>query len=172
MEGKICPFYRIEGGILDGTEIEPILAFIAVKYPHRKTKDLYVPPMKNKDKEIKIWHCCQEVCPNPNFEGGIDALIEHLMIHKGRLVKPWGKKQQLKSPIPVIQLPLNPWTDKSKIGVNEDRRVCINLYIEDVGRTLHKQGLEIIEAKTTTLQQEGLDGLHMCKRYRQNTAQG
>ena len=102
--------------------------------------------MQSGDKKIKTWHCCQEICSTPDFEGGLDVLIEHLMIHKGRLLKPWNKKQQLKSPMPSIYLPPNPWADKSKMGHNEDRRFCIDLYIDDVERTLRKQGLELIEA--------------------------
>lgn len=145
MESKLRNLYRIEGGVLNGTEIEPIMAFIAVKYPHRKSKDLYVPPMKSGNKEIKTWHCCQENCPTPEFEGGLDALMEHLMLHKGRLLKPWSKRQQLKLPIPAVKLPPNPWNDKPKQGANEDRRFCLDLYIDDVKRSLRKQGLEIIE---------------------------
>ena len=144
-EYKLRTQYVVEGGILNGTIIEPVLAFLSVKYPHRKTKDLYVPPMKVKGKEIKSWHCCQELCSNPDFEGGIDALIDHLMLHKGRLLKPWNKKQQLKSPIPAVRIPPNPWDDKPKMGLNEDRQFCLSLYIDDVKRTLRKQGLEIIE---------------------------
>jgi hypothetical protein len=146
-ESKIRLLYRIEGGILDGTELEPIMAFLSVKYPHRKTKDLYIPPIKTKDKETKTWHCCQEDCPNPDFEGGMDALIEHLMIHKGRLLRPWNKKQQLKSPIPSIHLPPNPWGYKTLSGVLEDRRFCLDLYIGDVKSALRKQGLEIFEQR-------------------------
>jgi len=121
------------------------MAFIAVKYPHRKTEDLYIPPIKTKDKEIKTWHCCQESCPNPDFEGGIDALLQHLLIHKGQLLKPWNKKQQLKTPMPAIKLPPNPWNDTPKQGVGEDRRFCLDLYITDVKHWLRKQGLEIFE---------------------------
>ena len=82
---KIVQLYRIEDGFLAGTEIEPIMGFVAVKYPHRKTKDLYVPPMKIGDKETKTFHCCQENCEQPDFEGTIDALGKHLEIHAGRL---------------------------------------------------------------------------------------
>jgi len=143
---KIRMQYIVEGGVLNGTIIEPIMAFISVKYPHRKTKDLYVPPMKTDDKEIKTWHCCQDSCPHPDFEGDIKVLLEHLMLHKGRLLKPWNKRQQLKSPIPAVKLPSNPWDDAPKMGLNEDRRFCLSLYIDDVKRTLRKQGLEIINA--------------------------
>ena len=144
-EIKVRNIYRIENGILTGTELEFIMAFLAVRYPHRKTPDLYVPPIKTKDKEIKTWHCCQDNCPNPDFEGGIDALLEHLMIHKGKLVRPWSKKQQLNLPIPVIKLPANPWIDRPQQGANSDRKLCIDLYIDSVKRTLRKQGLEIID---------------------------
>ncbi len=145
MGSKIRTIYRIEGGILNGTEIEPIMAFLAVKYPHRKSNDLYVPPMKVDDKETTTWHCCQENCPNPDFEGGMDALLEHLLLHKGRLLRPWSKKQQIHSPLPAIRLPPNPWDDKPKGGINEDRRFCLDLYIGDLKHYLHKQGIEIIE---------------------------
>jgi len=50
MDIKFRTLYRIEGGILNGTELEPIMALLLVKYPHRKTKDIYIPPMKIKDK--------------------------------------------------------------------------------------------------------------------------
>ncbi len=137
---KLRTIYRIEDGILAGTEIEPIMGTVCVKYPHRKTPDLYVPPMK----ETKTWHCCQE-CAHPDFEGGINALLDHLLLHKGRLLKPWSKAAQLKAPIPAIRLPANTWDDKPKGGVNEDRRFCVSLYIDNVKALLRKQGLEIIE---------------------------
>ena len=142
---SIRQFYRVEGGILNGTEIEPFMAMLLVKYPHRKTKDCYFPPIKINGKEDKKWHCCQEYCPSPDFEGNMDTLLEHLMLHKGRLLKPWSKRQQLKSPIPAIKLPPNPWTNAVKQGVNEDRRFCLDLYIDDVKSILRKQGLAIIE---------------------------
>lgn len=142
MTQRIRTMYRIEGGILDGTEIEPIMGFIAVKYPHRKSKDLYVPPMKTEKKEVKTWHCCQDNCANPDFKGGIDALVDHLMLHKGRLLRPWSKKLQLKAPIPAVRLPRNPWIENEKKypgGTNEDRRFCLSLYIADVERALYGQ---------------------------------
>lgn len=147
-KAKIRTIYRIEDGILDGTEIEPVMAFIAVKYPHRITKDLYVPPMKSTDKESKTWHCCQDNCPNPDFDGGFDSLIEHLMLHKGKLVKPWSKKIQLKHPIPTVRIPPNEWEVNSKkhpCSTNEDRRLILNLYIDSLKRVLKKQGIEAIE---------------------------
>jgi hypothetical protein len=100
--------------------------------------------MKTKDKEVKTWHCCQDNCPKPDFEGRIDALAEHLMIHKGRLLRPWTKKHQLQSPIPAVKIPINPWDDGSKSSVNDDRRFCVSLYIDSVKRSLKKQGLEIV----------------------------
>jgi hypothetical protein len=141
---KVHMIYRIDGGILNGTEIEPIMAFIAVKYPHRKSKDLYVPPMKSGNKEIKTWHCCQDNCSKPDFDGGIDSLIEHILLHKGRLLKPWNKQSQLKAPIPAIKLPSNPWNDTPKCSTNDDRKFCLDLYISSVKYSLRKQGLEII----------------------------
>jgi len=147
---KIRTIYRIEGGILDGTEIEPIMAVIAVKYPHRKSKDVYIPPMKMADKETKTWHCCQEPCEHPDFEGGLDALVDHLMLHKGRLLRPWSRKQQLKAPIPAVRLPVNPWIENEKknpSSTNEDRRFCVGLYIGDAEIALKRQGLEVIGTK-------------------------
>lgn len=140
---KISTIYRIEDGILAGTEIEPIMAFVAVKYPHRKTKDCYIPPMKANGKETKTWHCCQE-CQNPDFEGNLNALVEHLMLHKGRLLKMWNRKQQLKSPLPAVKLPANEWNNRPNQGVNEDRRFCVNSYINDVTRTLRRQGIQTL----------------------------
>ncbi len=142
---RVSTIYLIEDGVLRGTELSPIMAFLSVKYPHRKTKDLYVPPSKIGDKEIKIWHCCQKGCLKPDFEGGLDALIKHLMLHKGRLLKPWNKKQQSIAPRPAVKLPLNPWDKR-----NEDRRFCVELYIASAERYLRKQGLEIWN--------EGLEG--------------
>ena len=145
-ECKIKTVYRIEDGILNGTEIESIMGFLLVKYPHRKSQDLYVPPMKTKDKEIKPWHCCRDNCPSPDFEGGLDNLVDHLMLHKGKLLKPWNKKQQLKSPIPAIKIPPNEWEVTAKkypSSTNEDRRLCVELYIEDLKRLLRKQGIEV-----------------------------
>jgi len=145
---KVSTIYRVEEGILAGTELQPFMAMLLVKYPHRKTKDCYIPPIKTKDKEIKTWHCCQENCPNPDFEGGFDALLEHLMLHKGKLLKPWSKKQQLKSPIPAVQLPPNEWethAKRSPCSTNEDRRFCVQLYIDSLKRCLHRQGIEIVQ---------------------------
>ena len=145
MEARIRSYYEVEGGTLNGTIMEPILSFLGVKYPHRRTKDLYVPPMVDDKKMLTTpWHCCQENCPEPEFHGGMDELLEHLMLHKGRLLRPWSKKLQLKAPIPAVRLPRNPWDDKPKGGVNEDRRFCIDLYVGDVKAVLRKQGLEIL----------------------------
>jgi len=145
MEGcKMRTIYRIEGGILNGTEIEPFMFTILVRYPHRKTPDVYIPPIETKNKKINTWHCCQDNCPSPDFEGKLDALIEHLMSHKGRLIRPWNRKHQLKSPIPAIKIPVNPWENGSKAGVNEDRRFCVSLYIDSLKRILKKQGLEVV----------------------------
>jgi len=145
---KLRTIYRIEEGILKGTEIEPFMAFLLVRYPHRKTPDLYVPPIKTAKKEIKTWHCCQDNCGSPDFEGGLEALVEHLMLHKGRLLKPWNKKHQLQTPLPAVRLPANPWREKAEAGANksvlEDRRLCVSLYIDAVKRVLEKQGLVIL----------------------------
>lgn len=74
--------YIAQGGLLDGTVLEPMMAFVGVLYPHRKTKDLYVPPIEGK---CKTWHCCQDNCPNPDFE--VSDLISHLESHAGRLLR-------------------------------------------------------------------------------------
>lgn len=144
---RISTVYRVEEGILTGTEITPFMALLLVKYPHRKSKDCYIPPIKTKDKEVKTWHCCQENCPNPDFEGDFDTFLEHLMLHKGRLLKPWTKKQQLKSPIPAVRLPPNEWeihAKQSPGSTNEDRRFCVQLYIDNLKFWLRRQGLEIL----------------------------
>jgi len=139
---KITRLCRIETGVLAGTEIEFFMSFVGAKYPHRKTKDLYFPPTK----VVKTWHCCQEGCKTPDFEGGFEALIDHLMLHKGKLLKSWSKKQQLKSPIPAVRIPPNEWLSLPKDGANEDRRFCVSLYIDRVKVWLRKQGIEILEA--------------------------
>lgn len=78
---KIKEQWVIEDGELRGTVLEPIMAFVGVLYPHRKTKDLYIPPIKDKNEK---WHCCQE-CSSPDFE--TEKLMEHLKLHAGRLLK-------------------------------------------------------------------------------------
>lgn len=149
MEYKLRQIYRIDGGILDGTEIEPFMFTVLVRYPHRKTTDCYIPPTGDKEihgKVVNTWHCCQDNCPNPDFEGKIDALIEHLMLHKGRLLKKWSKRQQLKSPIPAVKFPKNDWDSSPyQNNLNKDRRFCVDLYIRKTKRLLHQQGLEILE---------------------------
>lgn len=139
---KLRQIYRVEGGILDGTEIEPFMMTILVRYPHRKSPDLYIPPIKTDTKEIKTWHCCQDNCKQPDFEGDITKLIEHLDLHKGRLVKHWNKKHQLKAPIPLVKLPGNPWEADDKRGANPDRHFVVELYMSSVQRLLKAQGLE------------------------------
>lgn len=79
--------YIARGGVLDGTILEPVMAFVSVRYPHRKTKDLYIPPIEGKSEK---WHCCQENCPNPDFD--VTDLISHLESHAGRLLKMRAKK--------------------------------------------------------------------------------
>ncbi len=74
---KIKPIFKIEEGILSGIEIEPSGNTVIVRYPHRKETDLFILPIE----DHKKWHCCRENCTNPDFEGDVDALIEHLMIH-------------------------------------------------------------------------------------------
>lgn len=133
---KIRQIFRIEGGILDGTEIEQVMMFFLVKYPHRKNKDIYIPPTKTEKKVVRTWHCNYENCPKPDFEGGLDALVDHLMLHKGRLVKPWSKKAQLKNPIPMVKIPPNSYT-------GNDRRFVVDLYIQEVVEYLERQGIEV-----------------------------
>ena len=84
-EARLKTIWRVEGGLLDGTELELILAFISVKYPHRKTKDLYVPPFEIGDKKSTTIHCCQDKCSNPDFEP--KDLLKHLELHAGKLLK-------------------------------------------------------------------------------------
>lgn len=142
---KITQLYRIEEGNLAGTEIEPIMGLLAVKYPHRKTKDAYVPPTKSKNKEVKTFHCCQENCKQPDFEGGMDALLTHIELHAGRLfkrLKPVTKSNPAKV---VVKLPPNPWAENDNQGANPDRRVVVQLYIDSVENSLRKQGIGIIE---------------------------
>jgi len=80
-------YYQVEDGPLKGTILEPMMAFVALKYPHRKTKDLYVPPMQNEGKGLTLpWHCCQD-CDDPDFYGGVEAMVEHAERHAGRLLK-------------------------------------------------------------------------------------
>ncbi len=81
-------YYQIESGPLNGTVIEPIKGLIGVRYPHRKTKDLYIPPIQDDKRGLTVpWHCCQENCKEPDFLGNIESLVEHAMIHAGRALK-------------------------------------------------------------------------------------
>ena len=75
---KLNCAYTITDGVLKGTILEPTFCFIGVKYPHRKTKDLYCPPLK----DVKVWHCCQ--C-DTDFK--TEELEAHLIKHAGKLVK-------------------------------------------------------------------------------------
>lgn len=141
---RVSQFYRIEDGVLAGTEIESIIGFLAVKYPHRKTKDLYVPPMKTKDKEVKTFHCCHENCPEPDFDGTREALLQHIELHAGKLfkkLKPITKNNPAQI---VVTLPPNPWAENDNRGANPDRRLTINLYIDSVKRALKKQGIGVL----------------------------
>ena len=80
--------YLIKSGELEGTIIEPMFAFITVKYPHRKTKDLYNPPYTDDKKKLTHpWHCNQPNCPNDIFYGDLSALLEHLKLHAGKSLK-------------------------------------------------------------------------------------
>lgn len=80
-ESKLRMQYIVEGGALSGTIIEPVLGFFGVTYPHRKTKDLYIPPMKDGEDN---WHCCQG-CEHPDFT--TKEFLDHLEKHAGRLLK-------------------------------------------------------------------------------------
>lgn len=141
--------YRIEGGILNGTELQPFGAMLLVKYPHRKSKDVYIPPMSNpENEEQKTWHCCNPGCATPSFSGDFRTLMDHLLLHKGRLLKPWSRKAQAQAPLPAIRLPANEWernAQKHPCATNEDRRFCLDLYITLLKRSLHRQGIEVIE---------------------------
>ena len=139
---------RIEDGILAGTEIKQVLGGfgepIIVQYPHRKTSDMYLPPMEKDGKKTTL-HCCQDSCPNPDFEGKPDSLMAHLMLHKGRLLRPWTRKAQLKSPMPAVRIPKNSWDDAPKGERNQDRQFCVSLYIESLKDALRRQGIELLE---------------------------
>lgn len=139
---------RINDGNLVGTELETVMGMLAVKYPHRKTKNLYVPPMKTEEKEIKTWHCCQENCKQPDFEDGIDALLAHLELHAGRLFKRLKPVTKPNPPMVVVNLPPNPFDNIKKYpgqGANLDRRVTVNLYIDSVKLVLRRQGIGVLE---------------------------
>ena len=141
--------YRIRGGILNGTEIQPFLSTILVKYPHRKGRDIYIPPFKDaKTDDQKVWHCCHPGCSTPNFAAGQYALHEHLLLHKGRLLKPWSKMTQRCSPLPAVRVPVNPWTknaQRSPCATNDDRKFCVDLYIDSLKAALRRQGIEVME---------------------------
>ena len=141
---KISNIYRIEDGVLAGTEIEPIMGFFAVKYPHRKSKDLYVPPMKIKEKEVTTFHCCQPECPSPEFEGTMDAFVQHLELHAGRLFKKLKPVTKNNPATIAVRLPKNPVSEDDNRGSNPDRRFAIKLYMEDVKYALEKQGIGIL----------------------------
>lgn len=140
---KLATIWRIEEGNLRGTEIQPFLGTIMVKYPHRKTRDLYILPMKGNGKEITTFHCCQENCQSPDFEGNMDALVKHLELHTGRLFK---QLQPITPTCPariVVSLPPNPWAEGDERGANPDRRFTVHLYRETVRAWLAKQGIGI-----------------------------
>lgn len=140
---KIIQLYRIEDGTLAGTEIEVIMGFLAVKYPHRKAKDLYVPPLKSKDKEVKTYHCCQSNCKQPDFDGNKEAFLKHLELHAGRLFKKLNPVTKSSPPRIVISLPPNPWAENDNRGASPDRRVTVHLYRDSVQRALEKQGIGV-----------------------------
>jgi len=140
---KIIQLYRIEDGVLAGTEIGVVMGFLCVKYPHRKSKDMYIPPMKSKDKEVKTFHCCQENCSHPDFEGSMGALLEHLELHAGRLFKKLKPITKSSPARVVVSLPPNPWAENDNRGANPDRRVTVQVYIDSAKRSLEKQGIGI-----------------------------
>lgn len=140
---KIKQLYRIEDGNLAGTEIELFMGLVTVKYPHRKTKDVYVPPMKSENKEVKTYHCCQENCKSPDFEGGMDALIAHIELHAGRLFKKLKPVTKSNPARVIVKLPPNPWAENDNRGANPDRRMAVQLYIDAMQDALRKQGIGI-----------------------------
>ena len=142
---KISQLYRIEDGPLAGTEIEFPMGFVSVKYPHRQSKDLYVPPMKSKDKEVKTFHCCQTNCKQPDFTGTLEALLDHLELHAGRLFKKLKPITKSNPPKVVITLPPNPYGENDNRGANPDRRLCVHLYMDSLRKVLNRQGIGIIE---------------------------
>ena len=135
--------------MLAGTEIEPILAFLSVRYPHRKTRDLYVPPA---NKESRVWHCCQENCPQPEFEGGVAALLKHLEVHAGKLIKRLPPVASRERAVVVVRLPPNPWAEGDSRGVNPDRRFVVSLYISSVCAALRKRGIWPLETKAAQVE--------------------
>lgn len=141
---KISTIYLIEEGNLVGTQIMPIMGFIAIKYPHRKTRDLYVPPMKSGNKEVKTFHCCQENCKQPDFAGTIEALLDHLELHAGRLFKRLKPITKSNPPKVVIALPPNPYAENDNRGANPDRRLCVHLYMDSLTKVLNRQGIGIV----------------------------
>lgn len=144
---RITQIFRVEDGPLAGTEMEPVLGFLAIKYPHRKTKDLYVPPMKTKDKEVKTFHCCQENCQQPDFEGTREALIQHLELHAGKLFRKGRPVTKLCPARTVVSLPSNPYENNNQ-GCNPDQRLAVSLYIDSVKAALEKQGVGIVDEKS------------------------
>ena len=85
---KVSQYYLIKDGVLAGTTLEPIMGLLAVKYPHRKTKDAYIFPYTDDEKHLTHpWHCCNENCDEPLFHGAMDRFIEHLTLHAGRSLK-------------------------------------------------------------------------------------
>jgi len=139
---KITQLYRIEEGNLAGTEIEIALGLLLVKYPHRNTKDAYVPPMK--DRKTNTYHCCQDNCQQPDFAANMDALLAHIELHAGRLfkkLKPVTKTNPAKI---IVALPPNPWAENDNRGANPDRRVVVQLYIDSLQTVLRKQGIGVI----------------------------
>ena len=146
---RVTQLYRIEDGLLAGTEIEPIMAFLAVKYPHRKTKDLYVPPAKTAEKTVTTFHCCQENCSQPDFEGTMDALAKHLELHAGKLFKKLPPVTKAHPATVVVNLPPNPYAENDNRGCNPDRRFAIHLYMDNVKFALSKQGIGVIEPAPT-----------------------
>lgn len=140
---KIAQLYRIEDGNLAGTEIEIVMGLLTVKYPHRKTKDAYVPPMKSEDKEVNTFHCCQADCKQPDFDGGTETLLAHIELHAGRLfkrLKPVTKSHPARI---IVELPQNPWAENDNRGVNPERRIAVQLYIGTLQEALRKQGIGI-----------------------------
>ena len=143
---NIAQIYRIEEGNLRGTEIRIIGGLLGVYYPHRLTGDLYVPPMEAKGrKKVDTFHCCQEGCATPDFEGSMPSLIKHLELHAGRLLKRLPPLKEKVKPRVVVSLPQNPWGADDHRGANPDRRFVVEQYIASVKEFLFRQGIGVTE---------------------------
>lgn len=72
----------------EGTQIEVFGAMVAVLYPYRKSKALYI------DIEGHDTHCCTG-CETPDFWPGLFSLVNHIRRHDRRKTV---QRQQLHGP--------------------------------------------------------------------------